>query len=260
MTRLTHVSDDSFNPFSTRFVRPDQMQYRFTPEIDPETFAQALLERFKKKSALAVIGPHGTGKTTLLHFLMPRLEVACHQANFAAVRYVRLSSSGKPIGLVEAARLVAGRTLVVIDGFEQLPLASRLAVLARLKCLPDSARLLVTAHRRQWFVPTFYRTRWDTQIVRCLTTEKLAHLPTQSRIEMQRIADRLADQQLSNRERAVVETANVRDYWFSLYDEYEELRNETLNPSDDTSKSKSHGSSRRGSEFIFNPDLSAEGR
>lgn len=230
MTRLTDVSDGSFNPFSTLFVRPDQMHYRFAPEIDPETFAQMLLDRFEKESALAVIGPHGTGKTTLLHFLVPHLEAARRQAKFDAVRHVRLSSSGKPIGLAGAVRLVAGRTLIVIDGFEQLPVASRLAIVARLKWRRESARLLVTAHRCQWFVPTFYRTRWDTQIVRSLTTEKLAHLPKQPRVVMQRIADRLADQQLSNRDRAGVSPANVRDYWFSLYDAYEELRNETLHP------------------------------
>jgi hypothetical protein len=260
VTRLANVSDGSFNPFSTRFVRPDEMHYRFASEIDPETFAQSLLDRFEKESALAVIGPHGTGKTTLLHFLMPRLEAVRLEANFDAVCHVRLSSSGKPIGLVAAARLVAGRTLVVIDGFEQLPLASRLAIVARLKCRRGSARLLVTAHRRQWFVPTFYRTCWDMQIVRSLTTEKLAHLPTQSRIAMQRIADRLADQQLSNRDRAWMAPANVRDYWFALYDAYEELRNETINPPGGMSKSQLYRSSRRGSEFIFNPDLSAEGR
>jgi len=230
VTRLTDVSDDSFNPFSTRFVRPDQMDYRFAPEIDPETFAQSLLDRFEKQSALAVIGPHGTGKTTLLHFLLARFQAARPEANFDAVDHVRLNSSSKPIGLVAAARWVAGRTLIVIDGFEQLPMASRLAIVARLKCRRGSARLLVTAHRRQWFVPTFYRTRWDTQIVRSLTTEKLARLPTQSRIAMQRIADRLADQRLSSRELSGVAPANVRDYWFSLYDAYEELRNEIPNP------------------------------
>jgi len=246
VTRLANLSDDSFNPFSTRFVRPDQMQYRFPPEIDPETFAQSLLDRFEKEAALAVTGPHGTGKTTLLHFLIARLEAARLEANFDAVRFVRLSSSSKPIGLVEATRLVAGQTLVVIDGFEQLPVASRLAIVARLKCGNGAARLLVTTHRRQWFVPTFYRTRWDMQIVRSLTAEKLARLPTQQRIVMQRIADRLADQQLSSRKREGVASANVRDYWFSLYDAYEELQ--------------LFGSSRRGRDFISNPDLSAEGR
>jgi energy-coupling factor transporter ATP-binding protein EcfA2 len=241
VTRLANLSDDSFNPFSTRFVRPDQMRYRFAPEIDSEKFAQSLLDRFEKESALAVIGPHGSGKTTLLHFLIPHLEEC-----FDDVHHVRLNSSSKPIGLVDASRLVAVQKLVVIDGFEQLPVASRLAIVARLKCAHGAARLLVTAHRNQWFVPTFYRTRWDTQIVRSLTAEKLAHLSTRQRIAMQRIADRLADQHLSNREHAGVVTANVREYWFSLYDAYEELQ--------------SFGSSRSGSESIFNPDLSAEGR
>ncbi|HBJ39155.1 MAG TPA: hypothetical protein DDZ51_31295 [Planctomycetaceae bacterium] len=215
------VSDGSFNPFSTRFVRPDRMRYRFTPDIDPERFAQSLADRLQKESALAVIGPHGTGKTTLLHFLMPRLE-----AYFGEVRFVRLCSSSKPFGPPEAARLIAGQALVVIDGYEQLSVASRVAMIARLKCLQLSTRLLITAHRRQWFVPTFFCTRWDAKLVSDLTAEKLADLPREQRFAMQQIADQLARRYPPEQKVSGAASANVRDYWFSLYDAYERLRNE----------------------------------
>lgn len=196
------------------------MQYRFTPEIDPRDWVQSLVDRFERQSALAVIGPHGTGKTTLLHFLMPRLAV-----RFGDVRYVRLSSSDPLIGPAEATRLVAGQTLVVIDGYEQLPVASRLAILARLKLGRAATRMLVTAHRRQWLVPTFFSTRWDAKIVRDLTAEKLAHLPREQQIAMRQIADQLVKRYLPEHKVDGAAAANVRDYWFSLYDAYEELRN-----------------------------------
>lgn len=196
------------------------MQYRFSPEIDPSEWAQSLVDRFQHESALAVIGPHGTGKTTLLQFLMPRLE-AC----FGDVRLVRLSSSGQPIGPVEATRWVANEGLLVIDGYEQLPAASRLAMIARLRWGRAATRMLVTAHRRQWLVPTFFCTSWNVEIVRDLTVEKLADLPAEQQIAMQRIADQLAQQHLARGKMGGVSTANVRDYWFSLYDAYEELRN-----------------------------------
>lgn len=221
VTRPNIVSDDSFNPFSSRFVRPDQMRYRFTQEIDPCGWVQSLVDRFQRQSALALIGPHGTGKTTLLHFLMPRLE-AC----FGDVRYVRLCSSDPPISTTNAARLVAGQTLVVIDGYEQLPVASRLAIIAQLKWGRSATRMLVTAHRRQWFVSTFFCTRWDVETVRDLTAEKLAHLPREQQIVMQLIADRLAQRYLPEQKVDGAAAGNVRDYWFSLYDAYEELRNE----------------------------------
>lgn len=195
------------------------MQYRFSQAIKPSDWVQSLVDRFQRESALAVVGPHGTGKTTLLHFLMPRLE-AC----FGDVRLVRLSSSGQPIGPVEATRLLAGPRLLVIDGYEQLPATSRLAMIARLKSGRPATRMLVTAHRRQWLVPTFFCTSWDVEIVRQLTAEKLADLPDEQQIAMQRIADQLASRHLTGSNVGGAFKANVRDYWFSLYDAYEELR------------------------------------
>ncbi len=218
--RLDIVSGDSFNPFSTRFVRPDQMQYRFSQAIDPSDWVHSLVDRFQQEPALAVIGPHGTGKTTLLHFLMPRLETC-----FGDVRYVRLSSWDQPIRPTEAARWVAGQRLLVIDGYEQLPAASRLAIVARLKWRPSETRMLVTAHRRQWLVPTFFCTHWDAEIVSELTAEKLAHLPIEQQNAMRQVADQLAQRFVAGSKPGGAATANVRDYWFSLYDAYEELRN-----------------------------------
>jgi hypothetical protein len=84
--------------------------------------------------------------------------------------------------------------------------------------------MLVTAHRRQWLVPTFFCTRWEVEIVRDLTAEKLADLPVEQQIAMRRIADQLAQRLLAGGEIGGAAAANVRDYWFSLYDAYEKLR------------------------------------
>lgn len=233
MATLDRIGDESFNPFSTRFVRPDQMQYRFPPGIDTDVWVRSLVARLQNDNALAVIGPHGTGKTTLLHFLLPRLE-----AHFHDVQFVRLTSSTKSIGLLAAMRLATGNSLIVLDGFEQLPLVARLAMITRVRWGRNGAKLLVTAHRKQWLVPTVFSTFWDAQIVRQLTEEKLAHLPKPQQTAMQLIAQRMAQQYLSPGDSGGATTASVRDYWFSLYDAYEEMR----------------------SEFVFNPDLTAEGR
>lgn len=221
------------------------MQYRFPPEIDASELVQSLVDRFDREPALAVIGPHGTGKTTLLHCLKPRLE-----AGFGDVRYVRLNSSSKPVSPVEATRMLAHQGLVVIDGFEQLPLASRLVIVAYAKFGRQAGRLLATAHRRQWLVPTFFCTRWDATIVRDLTAEKLAGLTAWQRAAMQPIADRLAQQHLGDREVGSSVPANVRDYWFSLYDAYEELRSESTATPSGTVNSQFCRSLPRGRDFF----------
>jgi ABC-type branched-subunit amino acid transport system ATPase component len=212
------------NPFSTRFVRPDEMEYRFPAGVDPIETVRRLVERFQTEPALAIVGPHGTGKTTLIHHLIGQLQSTGTAACFDSVDHHRLNSSSKTLGPIAATRLVDSRTLVIIDGFEQMSLATRWAILSAVKCRRDGARLLVTTHRRQWFVPTFFSTSWQADVVRDLTAEKIAHLPMDQRIKMQQVAERLAARYLFGSHVAKEKAASVRDYWFELYDAYEELR------------------------------------
>src|SRR5690606_7920124 len=120
---------------------------------------------------------------------------------------------------------------LVIDGFEQLPWRVRQRLIwrsrrgvvpwrPRNRHVPSCPCLLVTAHRPQFGVRTVHRTAWNAELVKSLTAEKLCSLPESERQTMLRLAEqraaRLAQGRLVDR--------NVRDYWFSLYDEYERLR------------------------------------
>lgn len=210
------------------------MEYRFPSDVDPMETVGRLIQRFQTEAALAIVGPHGTGKTTLLHHLIGQLRSHVDGACFHGVRFHRLNSSSQKFGPSTVVRWIESRTLVVIDGFEQLPVASRLAALAVLKCRRGGARLLVTAHRRQWMVPTFFSTNWQPDIVRDLTAEKIAHLPMERRIKMQQVAEKLVKQYRSGSHvgKPAVgkeKVGNVRDYWFALYDAYEELHRQGTN-------------------------------
>lgn len=222
------------NPFSTRFIRPDAVAYRFAAEQDADAVASATIEQLTRRGAAAIIGPHGTGKSTLLHTLAPQLRNV-----FPQIQWIQLSSASNAAKELRqklreqtvadtASRTQA--TCLVIDGFEQLPWSVRLRLAwqswravtgRRRQRRPSSAAcLLVTAHRPQLGIKTIHRTGWDAALVKSLTAEKLRDLPEPERQTMLRLAEQLAGQLTQGR----LPDRNVRDYWFALYDEYERLR------------------------------------
>ena len=220
------------NPFSTRFVRPDEMTYRFAAGQDADAVAAATLTQLTRRGAAAIIGPHGSGKSTLLHTLAPRLSGV-----FPRVEWLRLHATGDAVQPLrhwqrEQAAIGAAAapqaTCLVVDGFEQLPWAVRLqltwrswrAATGRKRPTVLQPYLLVTAHRPQLGIQTVYRTGWNAALVHSLTAEKLGDLPEPERQTMLRVAEQLAERFAQRRPA----DRNVRDYWFSLYDEYERLR------------------------------------
>ena len=178
----------------------------------------------------AIIGPHGTGKSSLVHTLLPHLQQA-----FPIVTRLQLSSATDAMTELShwqrsVATSLASGGCWVIDGFEQLPwLVRRRLVAQARRWRPPLARsrhsgqakrpcLLLTAHRRQLGVKTVLQTDWDNAVVGVLTREKLAGLPPQLRERMLGAARCQAAIMARHR--------NVRDYWFTLYDEFERLRAE----------------------------------
>lgn len=249
---MTFVGDTEFpipavNPFSTRFVRPDLARYRFGGEDDESPALTDLANHVSRHRATAIVGPHGTGKTTLLHNLIPLLR-----SRFSSIRRIRMTSSTPRVSTAAALAMLAPAfapepssairydvfdgsaaepaRLVVVDGFEQLGTLARLSLILRLTCQTFRNRfhagdgepqvhLLVTAHRRPLGFRLIRQTRWDDDTVRTLTAEKITNLPPQQRQAMLRIADELAKMTL----KSAGPKANVRDYWFGLYDAYEQL-------------------------------------
>jgi len=122
------------NPFSTRFVQPGAIPYRF-PTADG---LQALIAKLESTRDWGeIIGPHGSGKSTLLASLLPALTTW-------RVRHVRLNTSHRklPTDLFEQPE---PGSLLVIDGFEQLGILSRFRV--KRHCRHHACGLLITAHR-----------------------------------------------------------------------------------------------------------------
>ena len=70
------------NPFSTRFTRPGAIPFLFE---EPLT-AEFIIHRFNANNWLAqIVGPHGSGKTTLVRGLEPELRT-----RFANIKYLTI--------------------------------------------------------------------------------------------------------------------------------------------------------------------------
>jgi len=210
------------NPFASRFIRPDQNAYRFAVDDDENATRQDavyanVLHELATQRAAAIVGPHGTGKSTLVHGLIPILA-----DHFADVSRITLSSSRRwtakdvwPADLVKQNAVDPERRIcLVIDGFEQLSLIGRMVIRSRVMRNRQMS-ILVTSHRRHARFPLCHETGWDTAMTLRLAEEKLHTASVHVRDHMmQRMRQRLPSQ------------SNVRDLWFDLYDDYERLNAE----------------------------------
>jgi hypothetical protein len=130
------------NPFCTRLIRPGALPYLFPGGLT----AQKLVERLAAGGGWGqIVGPHGSGKTSLLESLVPQLQAAGRPA----VRFaLRDGQRSLPKGWQSDVRQhLQGATspVVLVDGYEQLGLAARLWL--RLYCRWHKLGLIVTSHQ-----------------------------------------------------------------------------------------------------------------
>jgi hypothetical protein len=61
------------NPFATRFTQPGAIPYQFPPDVSLESLANKFF--YQHRGRAAVVGPHGSGKTSLLYAIAPHLGI-----------------------------------------------------------------------------------------------------------------------------------------------------------------------------------------
>lgn len=194
------------NPFATRFFRPGAIHYRRDDGGTIEELAEMFLQRFHRRAA--IIGPHGTGKSTLVQSLIPILQQQ------TSVEYFQLRTDERnPIPILSRLNAVRSKAIFAIDGFEQLSWFAKWCVMSRAKHRGHG--LLVTSHAPLSSFPTLWETRVDERLVEELRDAFVRSEPAiLSRSDFQEAWDGVR----------LRHPTNVRERWFDMYDWWEENR------------------------------------
>ncbi|MBI3854417.1 MAG: hypothetical protein HY293_01865, partial [Planctomycetes bacterium] len=156
------------NPFRTERIL--ELRYRLPSSWDE------LLDRWEALGRrAAIVGPHGTGKTTLLEDLAPKLR-----ARDYAVHELRLDAEHPDFepGILESCfRSLGGRDVILLDGAEQLGKSSWSRFERRSRA---AAGLVVTSHRAG-LLPTLIETRTTPELLVELVAQLLGDCPPEIR-------------------------------------------------------------------------------
>jgi len=192
------------NPFSTRYIRPGAMEFLFPADVS----VSGLVDRLRQQRWWGeIVGPHGSGKSSLLAALLPRLE-----AEGLVPITVTLHLGQRRLGLTLDRQLASQTHLIVVDGYEQLSLFARWGL--KRFCRRHRLGLLVTSHRRAG-LPTLHESSADLNVAQAIVARLQAGLPVQ--VTPNEVAEAFQRH-----------AGNVREILLDLYDLYESRRRAAL--------------------------------
>lgn len=197
------MSKNDSNPFATRYVRPGALEFLLPSGT---TFAN-LLDKLRDRAWRGqILGPHGTGKSTLLHSLAPLLK----EQGRTLVWFTQ-NQGARSLAVTSAqAKMWTATAQVIVDGYEQLGYWTRWWL--NDACKRAGAGLLVTTHADVG-LPTLFTTAPTDEQVQVLVRELL---------EGDDVKIRPDDVSLCYQTHA----GNVRETLFALYDLYERRQRE----------------------------------
>ena len=189
----------SANPFSTRYTRPGAV-----PPLDASgrpLDVGRLLDRIHD-GCWVIEGPHGRGKTTLVHALITAAAAAGRATSFVQVR----SWADAWLALSSVATAGPGH-IVAVDGWEQLPWGVGVLIVAMARWRRTA--LITTAHRPIG-LPVLARHESSPALVAAI---------------IERLPDHHGSILPDDVEQAFrCHRGNVRDTLAALYDRFEERR------------------------------------
>jgi len=186
------------NPFSTSRVRPGAIPYCFPPGQT----AQGLVRRLRQDDWRGeIIGPHGSGKSTLVAALMPAIEDAGRKTTL-----IGLHDGQRCLGVeLKRSTEIDASTVLIVDGYEQLGHASRFRL--RRFCRRRGIGLLVTAHLSVG-LPELFHTATSLELAQQVVAQILGKQSTL--VTAEDVAERFSRHD-----------GDLRETLFDLYDLYE---------------------------------------
>lgn len=112
---------------------------------------------------------------------------------------------------------------MIVDGYEQLRWLDRILLIRHVK-KHSYLTLVVTSHRKPWLIPQVRETHCDAAMAKRLTEEKLDEVPEPLRSKLWSYFE----QKLEATGRHPL---NLRDLWFTMYDEFEKQKPQERFPS-----------------------------
>tara|TARA_R110002049_G_scaffold2750_4_gene21882 strand:- start:22723 stop:23526 length:804 start_codon:yes stop_codon:yes gene_type:complete len=218
------------NPFSTRFIRPGALPFSFesmapddiagksSADADDPNLASArvsaIVDRLDRIKFGLIVGPHGTGKSTLLQTLCG--DLACRYPSIEKIqlhapegrRYHHRLRHGYENGCRVRRLLttVPVGSLLIIDGIEQLLPWDRWWL--RRFASRNGLRLLATSHTSLVGFSTLYVTAASRPLVECLSQCLLCEVDDQVASAVRGKLDRTE----------IHHDTDIRSLWFDLYD------------------------------------------
>ena len=199
------TSDRIVNPFATRWVRPAALPYVFSDGGS----AIHVIEKLQRNCWRgAIVGPHGTGKSTLLVELARQLTSARREVETITLHDGQRRLPAKFWHAIGANP----QCMIIVDGFEQLGWWSRRQLFWA--CRREGRGLLISVHSENATagLPVIHRTCGDLAILHHLVE---LELPSHQGV--------IGADDVSRSFRSC--DGNVREIMFELYDLFEQRRN-----------------------------------
>ncbi len=201
----TAISSLVANPFRSSRLRPGVIPYLFTAD---DSWGQFLQRWESLQFRAAVVGPHGTGKSTLLYQVHKWAESQRWIVHRIQVRPATRWRHGWDF--FHAVLWQPPTSLILLDGWEQLPVLIQVlcAIAIRLRCL----RLLATSHTSTQFRTVLDSTLSPQRAARVIDTIMLLQaVGTGEKRGSMATVDQL-------REWLTARSGSVREVMFDLYD------------------------------------------